>query len=227
LNVSANGGTAGYTYAWSPGGQTTALVTDVDAGNYSVTVTDANGCSDSFSTVVTNLPAAPVTITASTTFVLAGDSVQLQAGGSESYSWSPGSGLSCIACVDPIAVPLQPVTYTVIATDENGCTSTAQIAIDVEVKCGLLFVPTIFSPNKQGLAVNEQVCVLGSCIDIIDFKIYDRWGKIVFESEDPQMCWDGTVDGKDAPGGVYVYSMKAILTNGSVVTSSGNITLVR
>lgn len=227
LNVSASGGTAGYTYAWSPGGQTTALVTDVDAGNYSVTVTDANGCSNSFSTVVNNLPSAPVTISASTTFVLAGDPVQLQAIGSESYSWSPASGLSCTACADPTALPLQPVTYTVIATDENGCTSTAQITIDVEVKCGLLFVPTVFSPNKQGLAVNEQVCVLGACIDVIEFKIYDRWGKAVFESEDPALCWDGTVDGKEAAGGVYVYSLKAILTDGSTVTSSGNITLVR
>jgi len=69
--------------------------------------------------------------------------------------------------------------------------------------------------------------VYGDCITTMAFSIYDRWGKLIFESSDPKTCWDGTYEGKALNPAVFVFRLTATLTNGDVVEQSGNITLVR
>lgn len=106
---------------WS-NGQSTQSITVASSGTYSVTVTDANGCSaTSSSTIVTVNPAPAVpTITPSSATICEGEAVTLTANGATSYSWNTGDNTASIT-----ANPIGTTTYTVTALSANGCTTTS------------------------------------------------------------------------------------------------------
>ena len=116
-------------------------------------------------------------------------------------------------------------TYCAIVTNAYGCVDTACVDITVDQNCGSIFVPNAFSPNSIG--ENEMECVYGRCIVSMTFVIYDRWGEKVFETENPDICWDGTFRGKPMNSGVYVYILEATLLTGESVSQKGNISLFR
>ncbi|WP_165828934.1 T9SS type A sorting domain-containing protein [Flavobacterium sp. HTF] len=127
--VSVTGGTAGYTYLWSPAGGTADTATGLTAGTYTVTVTDANGCSATQSFTITEpsaLIATPIsqtnvacngTATGSATVSATGGT------GAYTYSWAPSGGTA------DTATGLTAGTYTVTVTDANGCTATQSFTI--------------------------------------------------------------------------------------------------
>jgi gliding motility-associated-like protein len=86
-------------------------------------------------------------------------------------------------------------------------------------------IPDAFSPNGDGN--NDILFVYGGQIEEIALEIYDRWGEKVFTSSSVTDGWDGTFKGKKVTSGVYVYMLKTFFTDGDVVDSSGNFTLVR
>ncbi len=225
INLTVNGGTGPYTYAWTPGGATTQNVTGLLGDIYSVTVTDAAGCTATQTFTVDVIGSLPVTVNPVSTTIEQGDTVQLTASGGVTYLWTPGTGLSCPTCDTLQASPIVTTTYEVTATDANGCSGTAQVIVYVNPICSdEIFVPTIFSPNGDGR--NDDQCVMGNCIVELDFSIYNRWGEKVFETTDQNTCWDGMYKGKKVNAGVFVYKMKAILLHGEEITRSGNITVV-
>ncbi|MFM8949512.1 MAG: gliding motility-associated C-terminal domain-containing protein, partial [Bacteroidota bacterium] len=224
--VLASGGTGGYSYVWSNGSTNNAL-SNLGGGTYTVTVTDQGGCTSSTQVLVTSIAPIPITVSASALNVTQGDSVSLIASGGVSYQWSPSAGLSCVSCGNPIATPSQTTTYTVEGTDANGCTTTASITIEVDVKCSELFVPSVFSPDGRGPQSNEQVCVFSNCISLMDFAIYNKWGQLVFQTKDPGACWDGTFNGKDPEVGVYAYRLYVKQLDGLEIKKNGNISLIR
>jgi gliding motility-associated-like protein len=225
-SVNASGGTASYTYAWS-NGATGSQQANLNGGIYNVTVTDQNGCTSAIQVNVPLLSLPLVNVNLSSIVLLEGDSAQLNASGALTYQWTPSTGLSCSSCPNPVATPLQTTVYTVTGTDVNGCRSEETVSITVDIKCNELFVPTIFSPNSSGPTANEQLCVFSNCIAEMDFAIYDRWGKLIFETSNPQQCWDGTKDGKEVGTGVFTYRLIVKQVNGIEVKKAGNITLAR
>ncbi|MEO8146257.1 MAG: T9SS type A sorting domain-containing protein [Bacteroidia bacterium] len=119
VSVSASGGTPGYSYLWS-NGITTASQSSLAPGTYTVTVTDANGCTKTCSSVVTQPPLVVPTITGSTA-ICAGSSKTLNAGaGYSAYSWSTG------ATTQTITVSTAG-TFTVTVTNASGCTGSASV----------------------------------------------------------------------------------------------------
>ncbi|MFM9027591.1 MAG: gliding motility-associated C-terminal domain-containing protein, partial [Bacteroidota bacterium] len=66
-----------------------------------------------------------------------------------------------------------------------------------------------------------------NCIESVDFAIYDRWGQLIFQTNDPQGCWDGRKDGKEVMTGVYAYRLFVRQLDGKEIKKSGSITLVR
>lgn len=97
---------------------------------YIVTGTSAEGCSSSESVLVTVAPLPDAQVT-STAELCEGQSVQLQASGGTTYSWSPSTGLSCTNCDNPVASPGTPITYTVTVTDSNGCSESVTSNVNV------------------------------------------------------------------------------------------------
>jgi gliding motility-associated-like protein len=88
-----------------------------------------------------------------------------------------------------------------------------------------LFVPNVFSPNGDGK--NDRLFVYGNYIAQVDMHIFNQWGEQIFVIDKKSTGWDGTYKGKPQPVGVYVYVLKAVLTDGRTVNVKGSITLVR
>ncbi len=129
--VTANLGTPGYTYSWNTvPAQLTAVASNLAGGNYTVTVTDANGCTSTAPVTITE-PPAMVVVVAGTTTLCNGQNAPLSVvvnGGSPAYiiAWTPGASLDNPASPTPIATPVATTVYSVTVTDANGCVSLPQ-----------------------------------------------------------------------------------------------------
>ena len=88
-------------------------------------------------------------------------------------------------------------------------------------------VPNAFTPNSDG--VNDEFCLEGwaHCTTTFYVGIYDQWGEKVFESTDPDFCWDGIYKGQVLNTAVFIYFMQAEIIKVGNITKKGNITLVR
>jgi len=216
--LAASGGTL---YKWSTG-QTTSDITVSPSSdtNYSVQIIQ-NGCADTLSESITVHPSPSINICCDS-IISAGQTVQLISSGGGSYQWSPATGLSCITCPDPIASPYQTTTYTLTIANDSGCI--VQSFVTIDIGCGTVFVPDVFSPNE---AHNNIFYVRGTCIVSMDFLVFDRWGNKVFESENPANGWDGTYNGKPMNMATYVWTLKATLRDGTSIKKHGDVTLVR
>jgi gliding motility-associated-like protein len=229
LNLTSSGGTS---YGWSgPNGFTSTIQnpsipggTLAVAGIYTVSVTNSYGCSD-IASVTINVFALPTANAGNDTTIMEDGSAQLHGSGGAFYSWIPSTGLSCSDCPSPISNPLVTTMYILAVSDSNGCTNLDTVTIFVHHECGDIFIPNAFSPNADGN--NDLVCVRGHCIQTMTFAMYNRWGEVVFESKDQNICWDGTYQGKPLNPDVFVYCLEATLMDGTVVTKKGNITLFR
>ncbi|NNM94936.1 MAG: T9SS type B sorting domain-containing protein [Bacteroidia bacterium] len=110
-SVSATGGTGNYTYLWNPGGQTTSTITGLSAGTYTVTVTDANGCSASAVVVVRHSDDERAMIRLNTDSACRGQSITMTVTGAQSYLWSNGATDSSIVFIADSSM-----TWSVICT---------------------------------------------------------------------------------------------------------------
>jgi large repetitive protein len=127
--VNPNGGTPGYSFLWTPSGQTSQTATGLTAGAYVVTVTDANGC-QAFANVTINQPANPLSLTISGTDIACngastGTATVVASGGTSGYTylWTPGGATTATASGLTIG------SYSVLVTDANGCTETTSITL--------------------------------------------------------------------------------------------------
>ncbi|TND10353.1 MAG: hypothetical protein FD123_601 [Bacteroidetes bacterium] len=127
ITTNASGGTGPYTYSWAPGGQTTPSINGQCAGTYTLTLTDANGCSNVLQFTITE----PVAVGANMTFTdvtcssaCNGTAQATVTGGTApfTYSWTSGQ-------ITPSVANLCPGTYSVTITDANGCTTQQQVTI--------------------------------------------------------------------------------------------------
>jgi|GEM_PF-1495848 len=110
------------------------------------------------------------------------------------------------------------------ATDINGCETNASYPVEVK-RLVNLYVPSAFTPNGDGH--NDLLHIGHSGLITFQFQVFNRWNKLVFESDNPDFEWDGLYEGKTLPDGVYVYRVKALSFDGNEVNESGTITIVR
>ncbi len=151
-NLSASGGVS---YQWAPAtGLSCTNCPNPNASpttttTYTVTVTDVNGCQNTATTTVTINPLPNIT-TGPDVAICSGSSTTLSASGGVSYVWTPGTGLSCTNCQNPVASPAITTTYTVTGTDANGCQNTATTTVTVNS------LPTVSAGN------DVSICAGGS-----------------------------------------------------------------
>jgi gliding motility-associated-like protein len=115
-------------------------------------------------------------------------------------------------------------TICLMASTNAGCSDTLcrQVYVDVIPSIG---VPNAFSPDGDG--INDFLNVYGLGIETIDFKIYNRWGQLVFETNDRNQGWDGTFKGVPQEMDAYAWTLNATFITGTSKTLKGNVTLVR
>jgi gliding motility-associated-like protein len=173
--------------------------------------------------------------------VFIGDSITLTAVSDPAnlnYSWSPADSVSCDTCASTVVWPLYTRTYTVVATDANGCSATAVTLVtvgsdplDPDVDClSNYYIPNAFTPNGDG--VNDIFFIYGRGIEEMHMRIYNRWGEMVFESFSQNNGWDGTYRGQVLNPDVYVYELRIVFCDGKRFGSNdpyrkGSVTLLR
>jgi gliding motility-associated-like protein len=149
----------------------------------------------------------------------------LQASGGNSYTWQPPTGLNNPNISNPVAILQNDITYTVQVSTAEGCTGSDSINVKVYANFEV-FVPTAFSPNDDRL--NDILRPLGKGIKMVKyFKVYNRYGQLVFESRDMNDGWNGTFKGKLQPMGVYVWMVGAIDIFGRLMNKNGTTVLIQ
>jgi len=201
-------------------------------GTYTVTVTDpSTGCTNTSTSIVNAPPPANAGISPDITIAL-GSSTTLTASGGTVYNWIPSTALNSSTGNSVIASPVQTTTYCVEVIDNNGCKDTAGVTCSVEIPCSsdqnFKIITNAFSPNGDN--VNEEYCLQGWEICLKEFQvlIYNRWGEKVFESKDPNFCWDGYFKNSKLEAQVFVYYIRAEYTDRKdPIIKEGNISLLR
>jgi gliding motility-associated-like protein len=111
-----------------------------------------------------------------------------------------------------------------VAINQYGCTDTVCRAVSVIIN-PLLDVVSAFTPNGDG--INDRAVVIGYGVAKLTFRIYNRWGQLMFESADERVGWDGKFNGKLQPMDAYGYTLDAEMVSGERIRKSGSITLIR
>ncbi len=227
------GGTPPYQWQWNDAStQTTNPALNLCDGTYSVTITDNNLCKtfdtitliDSSIYIIINAQVANDTI-------YEGQSTQITStnfGNNYTYTWTPTIGLSNATIPNPIASPTVSTTYYITVRDIWGCEWTDTVfifVIDVICEEPYIYVPNAFTPNGDGK--NDILYVRSSVGYSMDFKIFNRWGELVFQSSDVNNGWDGTYKGRVLEPGVFDYYLSLTCYNRQIFVKKGNITLIR
>ncbi|MBL7703380.1 MAG: gliding motility-associated C-terminal domain-containing protein [Ferruginibacter sp.] len=154
----------------------------------------------------------------------------IQNGPIATWAWTPATGLSCTDCPSPELRVTNDITFTAVATNIYGCTARDNISISTFCKNSQVFVPNAFTPDGDGL--NDILMVRGKGIFVTNFRIFNRWGELVFQKtnfnpNDKQFGWDGKVRGIPANTDVFVFTAEVVCDNGIKYTYKGNTTLLR
>jgi len=224
---------AGASYLWtgpasiSNAAQPNTTTQPVLTGLFDVTVTDSNGCvgSDDATVVVIN----PLNIADWDTSIVIGDIINLPFNADPNVyiiSWTPSEGLSCDDCPLPLLQPMVDVEYLLEVTDILGCfTSGATFKVEIKPET-FIKLPTTFTPNGDG--VNDIIYVEGWGIkELMEFQIFNRWGEMMFESNDKAIGWDGYYKGVLQNNDVYAFKVRALTWRDETQTLEGYINLMR
>jgi len=196
-----------------------------------LSASSSNGCivNDSIFVNISFIDPSLVLANASPNITTVGSTVTLYGSpsGLDSYLWSPANGLSDPTMQQTNAVVNQNTIYTLTVTD-GACTRSDTTEVKIyEVICEdpYVFIPNAFSPNGDN--ENDVLYVRGIWIEKMIFRIFDRWGELVFESTDVANGWDGTFRGKKLEPDVYDFYLDVTCIGGLKSITKGNVTLMK
>ncbi len=230
VSVTASGGNM---YSWEPVEtilqplqDSVRMIPDLTT-IYTVTITNTV-CSltDKKQFTVSVLPSPAPAIVKSNDIDCARDSALLTASGGILYNWLPATGLTSTNTAATIAMPDKNIIYTVKVTDENGCMASDTIQLTVkkggENKYG---IPNAFTPNGDG--INDCFGMRSwKYIKLFDLAIFNRWGVLLFHTNNISDCWNGMYKSNYQPNGAYVYQVHAE-TDCGIVDKKGTFVLIR
>ncbi len=205
VEVTATGGVQYFwspaEYAVEPNAQTT-LVSPPTTSVMTVTVTDENGCAAN-ATVDINILAAPEVNAGPDQYFDVPGIVQLM--GSNyglPYYWEQSEYLSCTDCLSPYANPDEPMYFYLTVTDGLGCSATDSVFVKPYFP---VYIPNTITPNNDG--VNDVFRVYGENLENFNLKIFNRWGDMIFETNDPEQAWVPGLNGYFVQDGTYIWTV--------------------
>lgn len=222
--LTANGGSS---YTWMRDGaviqgQAGATLTVTEAGTYSVTIKNSicEGPASNTSTVTLEYSEGQRYPDINTR---PGVPVQLEARDiGASYVWTPPTDLNDPTSRTPTANVSVDREYSVQITTQTGCVITDVVAVKVK---SVIFVPTGFTPNKNG--VNDVLRPKGALQSIESFKVFNRWGQMVFQTKEAGAGWDGKYKGVDQPSDTYTWILTGVGIDGKQIKLTGKTFLIR
>lgn len=230
----------GQTFFWDFGDGSTSTATNPthfypNVGTYTVRLTanDPNTCNltddTTFTITVSPLPTSVFSYSPQPPQPNMAISFTNNSLGATYYKWIFGDGDSLMTfrrdtIVRHIYNETRVFNACLVAYNEFGCADTSCVSIDSKVE-PLADVPNAFSPNGDGK--NDVLYVRGFGIGKMLFRIYNRWGVLVFETADRTKGWDGRYKGAIQAQDVYHYTLDIEFTDGQRFRKSGDITLLR
>ena len=149
-------------------------------------------------------------------------------GGNYTYLWTQNQFISDTSAPFPVVAPPYDYTYALTVTEYNDayhCQAFDTVVVHVE--CGDFYLPNAFAPGS-GHSGADVFGILNKQITNLNyFRIFDRWGQLVFQTTDPTQRWDGTYNGQNQPEGVYVWEVDGFCVSGQALKKHGNVTLIR
>lgn len=228
------------TYEWTPSTGLSKtdipnpMATPAQTTTYQVTGYGRDNCFTDTKEVTVGVHPMPTVNAGEDMEVPVGTAVNLPVTGSNDITkieWWPAGSLDCADCLTPVATPRENTTYHVKVTNAYGCTVVDDVTIKLVCSSSVVFLPNTFTPNNDGQ--NDLFYVRGKGIKLAkSFKIYNRWGQLVFERtnfniENPAFGWDGRVNGVPANPDVFVYVAELVCDSNEDFTLKGNVMLVR
>ena len=221
---------AGVTYHWYPAYYlsdslgSSITISPLSTQTYTIIATTPQGCKDTVSFTATVHPAA-VLLMADSIVLAPGQSYLIETNTNcSSFSWFPPAGLNSTNISTPTAAPSISTEYFVRAVTDWGCVTNDSITITITGDQPAA-APNAFTP---GTGTNNIFKILTTGIASLHYlRIYNRWGNLLFETNNIEEGWDGTYKGQPQPMDVYIYEFEASNEAGELFTHKGNITLLR
>jgi gliding motility-associated-like protein len=142
-----------------------------------------------------------------------------------SYLWTPSTGLNNGAIQKPVFNASQEQLYRVRLTSAGGCITMDTVKVSVYDSSDI-FVPKAFSPNKDGKNDLLQPFLV-NIVTLKFFKVYNRWGQLMFQSSDSRQGWDGMYNYKPQPLETYTWIAEGVDGNGTTIFRKGQTVLIR
>jgi gliding motility-associated-like protein len=232
LKGSATNLSGSVNYAWAPPtlvvpNNTANAIAYPDTTRYFyLTVTDNYGCNFSVIDSVKITMRDPVPAFAGNdTIAMYNKPHQLEATGGVGFVWTPAAPLNNPFARMPLAILKHDQYFEVKVTDDIGCSAVDGVFIRA-IEGPTYHVPNAFSPNGDGL--NEIFTPIPSGIKTTDyFRVFDRYGTLMFQTQEWLKGWNGKFNGQPALAGTYVWMIKGTDVNGTVVELQGTVILIR
>ncbi|OEK02778.1 hypothetical protein BFP97_15135 [Roseivirga sp. 4D4] len=235
VKANVKGGVGNYRYRWSRGGGTRSEFLVTDGGRISIEVSDDRGCfrTRAIDIDIPELGTADFEYNAEsidlTGELASNDPVSffdLSVGEVVDWKWEFGDGFDSDE-IDPIHTYDAPGTYEVLltVTDRTGCQTVKSTTLEITEGYRIM-VPTAFTPNNDGNNDFFRPRMLG--LTKVRLIIYNTWGEVIFSTDDVETKgWDGTVKGKRAENGNYVFKLIGVSFNGLKVEREGIFALMK
>ena len=226
--------TGGSIYTWTPTQYLTAsnianpkVIGLPSATQFKVVVSDTLGCiKTSIDSVIVSVDAIFQAYAGRDTSVVINEPVALNGTGGITYLWQPATWLSNPTIANPIATPKENITYQLTAISKGGCKAMDEIQINVYKIAPGFYVPSGFTPNNDG---NNDVIrpILMGMRSLKLFRIYNRWGQLLFTTSEKGKGWDGTFKGSQQDPGTFVWMAEGVTYLGENLKKQGTVVLLR
>jgi gliding motility-associated-like protein len=230
-------GSGGQNYSWLPSNMVSDPVSShptikpAQTTRYYLKVFEQHGCpSLKYDTVVITVVETVKVDAGKDTTVTLGQPLQLKGReltntGAHIVEWIPSFGLSDPHILDPVAVLTDDMVYRLRLQTSEGCEGTDEVRIKVFNRPDI-FVPSGFTPNDDGKNDVLKAIPVGMK-SFRYFKIYNRWGQLIFSTTNESIGWDGTVNSVKEKAGTFIWIAEAVDFKGNPTQRRGTVTLIR
>ncbi|GAB2809094.1 NHL domain-containing protein [Ferruginibacter profundus] len=206
-------------YLWNDGSRTRRLPVS-NTGKYYVSITDANGCNASDTTVISKLLPKPYGFIPKDGNICSyGELVITAKPGYSKYLWDDNSTTA-------ERTLKKPGSYSLQVIDAKGCSNTEVITVSLKQCLKGFYIPNSFTPNNDGINDGFRPLLFGNILSY-NFTIFNRYGQIVFQSTDPSKFWNGSFLGSQQNRSVFIWTCGYQLEGEAAEQRKGNVLLLR